>query len=66
MLAPDSGGRIKEMSWVMFVFDSAELVIVGAIKRLLPIWIHEIGLFFHARGISSGRVTSCAGPLQCL
>ena len=45
ILAPDSGSRIKEIGWIILVLNSKKLVIIGSIKRLLPIWLIEVGLF---------------------
>lgn len=45
ILAPHSSGRIEEVGWIILVLNGKELVVVGAIKRLLPIWLIEIGLF---------------------
>lgn len=45
ILATNSGGRMKEMGRVMFGLNNAEIVTTGPIKRLLPIWLIEFGLF---------------------
>ena len=44
ILATNSSCGVEEMSRVVFDLDSAELVVVGAIERLLPIWLIESGL----------------------
>ena len=58
ILAPDSGSRIEEMVWIILVLNGKELVIIGSIKRLLPIWLIEVGLFEMRGSISLGRLKS--------
>ena len=66
ILAPHSGGRIEEIGRIILALNGKEPVIVGAIKRLLPIWLIEVGLFEMRGSISLGRWKSSVGSLHCI
>ena len=54
ILATNGGNCIEEMGRVINSLDSAELIVIGAIERLLPIRLIEVGLFSKRHGVSSG------------
>lgn len=56
IFAPHSSGRIEEVGRIILVLNGKELVIIGSIKRLLPIWLIEVGLFEMRASISLGRL----------